>query len=161
MNINVSKDFATKAFYAAVGAPIVVGRRVLEYRKSLSEYGGKLTDRAQTRFDDAAAEGEKVADRLKDRKMIEELQNRVDLEKVQERVEQFRDRLESALQNWQESLAPEQTAEEKAPAKSTAKKAPTKKAPAKSTTKKPATKSTTKKPAAKQSTKTPAKTGAK
>lgn len=141
MNVKTQKELATKAFYAAVGAPVLAGRRFLEYRKSLVEYGDKVTDRAQARFDEAAAEGQKVTKQMTDRKVIEEFQSRVDFDKVQERVEQFRDQLESALQSWRESLTGAD--EEEAPAK----KAPAKKAPATKAAAKPAAKKATAKKA--------------
>jgi hypothetical protein len=159
MNMKSQKELATKAFYAAVGAPVVAVRRVAEYRKTLAEYGDKVSDRAQERFDEAAAEGEKVTKQIKDGKVLEELQDRVDLDKVQERVEHFRDQLESALQNWRESITSEESGEKKkAAAKPAAKKAPVKKAAAKPAAKKAPVKKAAAKPAAK---KTPAKAGAK
>jgi len=162
MNMKSQKELATKAFYAAVGAPVVAVRRVTEYRKTLAEYGDKMSDRAQARFDEAAAEGEKVTKQLKDGKVLEELQDRVDLDKVQERVEHFRDQLDSALQSWRESISSEEPGEKKAAAK----KAPVKKAPVtvtKAAAKPAAKKAPVKKAAAKKAptTKAAAKPAAK
>jgi hypothetical protein len=179
MDLKTQKEFATKAFYAAIGAPVVYGRKVKAYTEKIVEYGDKMTDQAQSAFDDWAEEGEKVTKSFSDRKVVEELQNRVDLDKVQDRVEKLRDQLETALHNWRESFTPAakpemipveeapkapakttptRTAAKKAPAKKVAaKKAPAKKAPA-ATRKAPAKKAPAKRAPAKR---TPAKAAAK
>jgi pyruvate/2-oxoglutarate dehydrogenase complex dihydrolipoamide acyltransferase (E2) component len=160
MNLTAQKEFAAKAFYAAVGAPVVAGRKMKDYMSKFAEYGDKMTDEAQERFDEWAKEGEKFTKQLQDRNMVEEIQHAMDLDKVQDRVEKLRDQLESALDNWRESFAPgEKPAEPAKPAPKAApaaKKAPAKKAPAakkttpKTTAKKaPARKAPARKPAAK------------
>ena len=110
---------------------------------------------------EAAAEGEKFAKQVSDRKVIEEFQSKVDLDKVQERVEHFRDQLESTLQSWRDTGAQDaKKATPKAPAKkATAKKATAKKAATKAPAKKaPAKKAPAKKATAKKAaTKAPAK----
>jgi hypothetical protein len=165
-------EFAKKAMYAGVGAPVVAGRAFKEYSTKMADSYGTLTEKAEKHFDELATEGEKFTKKLQDGEVVEEIQSRVDLEKVQDRVEKLRDQLEGALQSWRESFhageaktpAEKVTVEDSKPA---AKKAPAKKAPAKSTaTKKPAAKkapakstaaksAAAKKPAAK---KAPAKT---
>jgi hypothetical protein len=167
MNMKSQRALASKAFFAAVGAPVLAGRRLLEYRDKLGEYGDTVSGRARKRFDEAAVEGEKMAKQLQERKVFEEIQSRVDFEKLQERVEHFRDQLESALENWREATATEakpapkktpakaaakKPAAKKAPAKAAAKKPAAKKAPAKAAAKKPAAKKTAAKPAAKKET---------
>ncbi len=136
------KDMATKAFYATIGAPVVLTRNAKEFGTKLAGYGDKLGTEAQTRIDEYAKEGEKVAKQLRGNNVVEEIQNRVDLEKVQDRVEKLRDQLESALQSWRESFSPDGTKEAAtkvtvetpeapaAEAKPAAKMAPAKKAPA-------------------------------
>ena len=163
MDLKTPKEVARKTAYAAVGAPVVVTRKV-------KEFSSKMMSDAQHQIDEYAAEGEKVTKQLKDRNVVEELEHRMNIDKVQDRVEQLRDQLENTLNNWRESFAPE---EEKAPAaksaakKPAAKKPAAKKAPAKAAAKKPAAKAATKKPATKAATKkpaakkTPAKTPAK
>ena len=168
MDLKTQKELAAKAFYAAVGAPVVYGRKVKEYTEKLVEYGDKMTDQAQSAFDDFAKEGEKVTKQFRDGNVVEEFQSRVDLDKVQDRVEKLRDQLETALHNWRESFTPGDKPEvipvEAAPKKApVAKKAPAKKAPAKApaaTKKAPAKKApaATKKAPAK---KAPAKAAAK
>jgi len=151
MKLTSQKELAAKAFYAALGAPIVVTRKV-------REYGARMTENAQEQLDAFAGEGEKFAKDLRSRNYVEELQERVDIEHIQERVEKLRDQLETTLTNWRESFTPEterakaasaaeapakkasatkpaaKTAAVKAPAKKApAKKAPAKTAPAKTT----------------------------
>ncbi|MGA9595311.1 MAG: hypothetical protein WBV06_04090 [Acidimicrobiia bacterium] len=130
MELKTSKEVVKKSAYVAVGAPVVVARKV-------KELGTKMMADAQTQIDAYAAEGKKVTTQLQERNVVEELEQRINIDKVQGRVEQLRDQLETTLNNWRESFAPEtekKTEEpKKAPAAkaSAAKKAPAKKAPAK------------------------------
>lgn len=144
MNIKAPKDLAVKTAYAAVGAPVVIGRK-------MRDFGNKFINDAQTQFDAFADEGEQVTSQLKKRNVVEELEQRMNIEKVQGRVEQLRDQLESTLHNWRESFAPVAKPEPAAPAKKpAAKKAPAKPAAKKAPAKKPAAKkAAAKKPAAK------------
>ena len=156
MDLKTPKEVAKKTAYAAVGAPVVVARKV-------KELSSKVMSDAQDQIDEYAVEGEKVTKQLRDRNVVEELEHRMNIDKVQDRVEQLRDQLENTLNSWRESFAPEA---EKAPAaKKPAAKKPAAKKPAtkaaakkpaakKPAAKKPATKAAAKKPAAK---KTPAK----
>ena len=152
MDLKASRDMAIKTAYAAVGAPIVVARR-------MKDFGSKFMEDAQDELDTYAKEGEKMTKQLRERNVVEELEHRMNIDKVQDRVEQLRDQLETTLNNWRESFAPEgEEPAKKAPAKPAAKKAPAKKAPAKTAAKKaPAKKATAKKAPAK---KTPAKAAA-
>jgi polyhydroxyalkanoate synthesis regulator phasin len=142
MDLKTPKEVVRKSAFVAVGAPVVVARKV-------KDFSNKMMADAQTQIDEYATEGEKVTKQLKDRNVVEELEHRMNIDKVQDRVEKLRDQLENTLNNWRESFSPEsekKTEEpEKAPA---AKKAPAKKAPAaKKTT---AKKAPAKKPAAKK-----------
>jgi hypothetical protein len=167
MKVESQKQLAGKAMYAAIGAPVVYGRKLRDYGDKLAGYSDKLSEQAQTAFSEWAKEGEKVAKQLQEgkvgfRPVVEEIQSRVDLEKVQDRVEKLRDQLEDALMSWRESFSPAAhkdagnggavKAAAKAPvakapvkkapaAKAPAKKAPARKAPAKAATRKPAAKS--------------------
>ena len=153
MILKSQREFARKAFYAGIGAPVVAGRMAKDYADKIVDHGNKLSDNAQKRFAEFSKEGEKVTKQLRDTDVVEEIQNRVDFDKVQDRVEKMRDQLEGALESWRESFTPAAQ-----PVKVAAKKAPAKKAPAsKPAAKKPATKAASK-PAAK---KAPAKTTAK
>ncbi len=145
MDMKAPKEAAKKTAYVAVGAPVVVARKV-------KDFGTKFMSDAQGQIDEYAAEGEKVTKQLKDRNVVEELEHRMNIDKVQDRVEQLRDQLETTLNNWRESFVPE--AEKKAEPKKEAAKPAAKKAPAtKATAKKPAAKKpAAKKPAAKKTT---------
>jgi hypothetical protein len=167
MDFTTQKKLASKAFYAAIGAPVVMTRKAREVGAKVSDYGTKMQENAQEQLDEFATEGEKFANDVRSRNYVEEIQERVDIEHLQERVEKLRDQLESTLTNWRDSFAPQD--EEKAPAakkpaastatKPAAKKAPAKTATKTTTAKKPAAKATAaKKPAAK---KAPAKTATK
>ncbi len=169
-----------KAFYAAVGAPLVTVKRAGEALKELSDkltdrvgdMGDKLTEDARKEFELWADEGEKLMAKLSEQKVVEDISARVDLDEIQERVGKLRDQLEDILSSWRESFAPheevekpkveveEKPAAKKPAAKTTAAKkpaaktAPAKKPAAKTTAaKKPAAKTTAaKKPAAKATT---------
>ncbi len=159
MDLKAPKEVAKKTAFVALGAPVVVARKV-------KDFSSKLMSDAQDQLDEYAAEGEKVTKQLKDRNVVEELEHRMNIDKVQDRVEQLRDQLETTLNNWRESFAPEAekaepkkeaakpAAKKPAAKKPAAKKPAAKKAPAsKATAKKaPAKKPAAKKPAAKKET---------
>ncbi len=148
MNMESSKDLVTKTVYAAIGAPLVVGRKFKAYADKATELGPKVTEGAQHTFEEWADEGEKFTKGLQDSSVVEEVQSRVDLDKVQDRVEKLRDQLENSMTTWREGFAPGGKPAEKAPAKKApAAKAPAKKAPAK---KAPATKAAAAKAPAKK-----------
>jgi hypothetical protein len=163
------KETATKAVHAALGAPVVITRRVRtigsQQLKELSErfagYSDRLSTTAQTLVDDSAVEGEKVAKQIRGNQVVEELQHRVDLDKVTDRVEKLRDQLEAAMQSWRESFNPGEAKEAAkkvaVEAEETVKPTPTAKGTAsatrtRTTTRKPATKTAAAKPASKTST---------
>jgi hypothetical protein len=139
--------------YAAVGAPVVVARKVGvkagDLRSKLSEGATEYSQVAEKAIDNWAAEGEKVVGRITDGKVVEEISSKVDLDQAKEQVSKLRDQLEDMLATWRTSFRPE-----KASNKDTAKETPAK-APAK----KPATKAaTTPKSAARTTTSSAAKT---
>jgi len=134
MDLETPKQLVTKAAYAAVGAPVVIGRRI-------KDLGAKVADQTQAQYEVFADEGAKVAKQLQKRNVVEELEQRIHLDKVQDRVEKLRDQLEQTLHSWRDSFVPGETesdeaAAEKAPEKNVATepapKAKAKKAPAKS-----------------------------
>ena len=175
--MDTQKENVTKAFYAAVGAPMVTGRKFVEFGTNLF---------TETSIEDLEAAGREVTgairdsrvaeqiqesvDLIQEAKVVEQIQVRVDVDHFQERVEVLREQLETALHNWREQFTPgvagpkpvkvEVEAEVKTPAKkttpkkTTAKKATAKKATAKKATAKKATpkKATPKKTAAKKAT---------
>jgi hypothetical protein len=156
-----------KAFYAAVGAPMVTMKRAGDALKELSDKltdrvgdaSDKLTEEARKEFDMWAEEGEKLVSKLSEQKVVEDLSARVDLDEIQERVGKLRDQLEDILTSWRESFAPGDVVEKpevkvvkKPAAKTAAAKKPAAKKPAAKTAaaKKPAAKTAAaKKPAAK------------
>ena len=163
--MDTQKENVTKAFYAVVGAPMVTGRKFVEFGTNLF---------AETSIEDLEAAGREVTgairdsrvaeqiqesvDLIQEAKVVEQIQVRVDVEQFQERVEVVREQLETALHNWREQFTPgvagpkpvkvEVEADVKAPAKKTApKKTTAKKTTAKKTT---AKKTAAKKTAAKK-----------
>lgn len=154
MTFDTQKHLASKTFYAALGAPILVGRRAREYGTKLSGYGSRLSGEAQNQFEEMAAEGRKIARDLRNRNILDELQAKVDIEKAQRGVDKLREQLEKALAPRRDPV-PGSRASKRAPA---AKKAPAagKTAPSKKTSppkKAPAAKKTAtarKAPAAKK-----------
>lgn len=161
----------TKALYAAVGAPVVAGRRAKGIGTKVAGYGTKVADGFSTRYTEWAVEGEDVTKHLQERRVVEDFQEKVDLEHLQERVGKLRDQLEHTMVQWRESFTPAtkpaapKQAEKPKPAakpaaKATASKPKPKSAAKKTTTTKQATakkqpaakKSAAKKPAAKKTT---------
>lgn len=132
MDLKASQAVIKKTAFAAVGAPVVVGRKV-------KGFSTKVVEEAQAQFDTYATEGEKMAKQLKKRNVVEELEQRISIDKVQDRVERLRDQLETTLSNWRDSFAP---AAKPASVKKPAAKAPAKKPAAKTTAKKTPAKKT-------------------
>ncbi len=135
----------TDAFYATIGAPVLVGRKLVEV-------GGKAVVAVRDGVEASTIEGRTVADKFGDGSMVEELNTRLE---VDERVGKLRDQVEGVVEKWREGFQADKKAEAKKPAaKSTAKKAPAKKAPTKkAAAKKPTAKSTAKKAPATQAAK--------
>jgi hypothetical protein len=161
ISLEDKKAIATKALYAAVGAPVVAIRLLTEYSDKMMEKGTQLTGAAKSQFDTLAEEGEKFATGLRDSDVVEDIQEFVSVDQIQDTVGKLREQLESALSNWRESFTPE-VAAKPAPGKPGAKKTASKPA-AKKTAAKPAAKKTAAKPAAKKTAAKPAakKTAAK
>lgn len=149
-------DTATKTAYAAVGAPVVVGRKIVEMST-------KAMKAARSEFDTWAAEGTKVTKQIKDRDMVGDLKD--ELDQIQGRVGKLREQLEDVLVTWRDNFVPgteepQKVAETKPAAKAATTKAASTKSTAsktaakKSTSTKSAPKTAAKKPAAKKSTST-------
>jgi hypothetical protein len=148
ISLEDKKAIATKALYAAVGAPVVAIRLLTEYSDKMMEKGTQLTGAAKSQFDTLAEEGEKFATGLRDSDVVEDIQEFVSVDQIQDTVGKLREQLESALSNWRESFTPE-VPTKPAPGKPGAKKTASKPA-AKKTAAKPAAKKTASKPAAKK-----------
>lgn len=146
---------AKSVMYAAVGAPVVVARKVGDQMSTLK---GKL-DKETANYGKAAekavrawaAEGEKVVNKISEGKVVEEISSKVDLDQAKVQVTKLRDQLEDMLATWRTSFRPEKS-------DSAAKDEDTK-APAKVPAKKPAAKPATK-PAASETTTKAKATGA-
>lgn len=157
-------DTAKKAFFAAVGAPVVVGRevgdRAMQLNSRVIELRTKLRDDAQKRFDTYATEGRKMVDQVQDQKVVEDLTARVDFDQIQEQVGKLRGQLEDMVSTWRDAFLPEEERVEKVKVEV---EAEVTKPAAKPAATKPAAKTAAKKPAAKTSTakKPAAKTAAK
>ena len=143
--MDTQKENVTKAFYAIVGAPMVTGRKFVEFGTNLltetslddlENAGRELT--GAIRESRVAEQIQESVDLIQEAKVIEQLQVRVDREQFQDRVEVLREQLETELHNWREQFTPgvagpkpvkvDVEAEEPAPAKkTTAKKTTTKK----------------------------------
>ena len=162
--MDTQKENVKKAFYAAVGAPMVTGRKFKEFSTNLF---------TETSFGDLEAAGREVTGAIRESKVVEQIQESVDLiqeanvveqiqvkvdvDQFQERVEVLREQLETALHNWREQFTPgvagprpvkvEVEAETPAPKKKT-----TKKTTVKPTAKKTTPKKTTPKTQAKKTT---------
>jgi hypothetical protein len=123
--------------YALIGAPVWAAKRVTEMTTDLG-------DATRREYEVWIKEGEELAKKLSDRKMVEEISERVDLDQIQDQVEKLRDQLETVLGNWRESFRADKP-EAKPAAKPAAKKPAAKKTAAKKTS--PAKKPAAKKPA--------------
>ena len=146
--------------YAAVGAPVVVARKVGDKVSVMKDRVGQekaaRSKAAGATIEGWAAEGEKVVARVSEGKVVGEISSKVDLDQAKEHVSKLRDQLEDMLATWRTSFRPEKEKEEGKPDVKEAEKAPSTKKPA-------AKKSAAAKTANKASTaeKTKSSTGAK
>ncbi len=145
---DTQKKIVIKAVHSSLGAPVVARRMAEEYMSKVSEIADRIVEQAQSRYDESAKEGAKIAKRFQNGTVVEEIQHRVDMDKVQDRVGKLRDQLDAALDSWRENFtpsegkpAPEKVAVEgpktvgkKTPANKPATKTSAKKTPAKKTT---------------------------
>ena len=158
--MDTQKENVKKAFYAAVGTPMVAGRKFIDFSTDLlTETSLEDLETAGREVTGAIRES-KVVEQIQEVKVVEQLQVKVDVDQFQERVEVLREQLETALHNWREQFTPgvagpqpvkvEVEAETPKPKRTTAKKTTAKKATPKATAKKTAPKSTPKKTAPKK-----------
>ena len=128
----------TDTLYAALGAPVVVGRKLVDT-------GGKVIVAVRDGIEASTIEGRTVADRFGDGNMVEEFSSRLE---VDERVGKLRDQVEGVIERWRDGFQADNR--EAAPQAGASTPTP-KKAPAKAGAKKPAAKKVAaKKPAAKK-----------
>ncbi|MCH8985888.1 MAG: hypothetical protein IIB04_04645 [Acidobacteria bacterium] len=147
ISLDDKRAMATKAFYAAIGAPVVAVRLLSEYSDKMMEAGNKLTGAAKSQFETLAEEGEKFASELRSSDMADDIQEFVSVDQIQDTVGKLREQLESALTSWRETFNPDGPVKVKTTRAKTAKPAATKTA-----TRKPATKAKATRPATKKST---------
>ena len=128
----------TNAFYAAIGAPVLAGRKLVEV-------GGKVASALRDGVEASTEEGRVVADKFGDGNVVEELSHRLE---VDERVGKLREQVEGVVDKWRDGFQADKKESAKAPAKKAAAKKSAAKKPAakKAAAKKPAAK----KPAAKK-----------
>jgi len=181
------REDARKAMFAAVGAPVLVGKTVSEKLTSrftdantkATDFRAKFLKDARSEFEKWATEGESLVKKLQDGEALEDLTQRVDVDQFQQQVGKLRTQLEDIIESWRSNFMPDseratkvtievdeapKTAT-KAVAKKPAAKKPAAKTAAKPAARKPAAKTATKpaakKPAAKTATKPAAKPAAK
>lgn len=146
--------------YAAVGAPVVVARKVGDKVSVMKDRMGQeraaRSKAAGATIEGWAAEGEKVVARVSEGKVVGEISSKVDLDQAKEHVSKLRDQLEDMLATWRTSFRPEKGQEEEKTDVKEAEKAPSTKKPA---AKKPAVAKTDNK--ASTAEKTKSSTGAK
>lgn len=146
--------------YAAVGAPVVVARKVGDKVSVMKDRVGQekaaRSKAAGATIEGWAAEGEKVVARVSEGKVVGEISSKVDLDQAKEHVSKLRDQLEDMLATWRTSFRPEKEKEEEKTDVKEAEKAPSTKKPA---AQKPAAAKTANK--ASTAEKTKSSTGAK
>jgi hypothetical protein len=174
MNDTRIREDARKAMFAAVGAPVLVGKtvseklssRFAEVNSKASDFREKFLKDARSEFEKWAAEGETVVKKLQDGETLEDLTQRVDVDQFQQQVGKLRTQLEDIIESWRSNFMPDSERATKViievdeASKPAAKKPVAKKPVAKTATAKPAAK-TAAKPAAKTAAKPAAKTTVK
>ena len=178
------KEDARKAMFAAVGAPVLVGKTVSEKlttrfsdaNTKASDFRAKFLKDARSEFEKWAAEGESLVKKLQDGEALEDLTQRVDVDQFQQQVGKLRTQLEDIIESWRSNFMPDseratkvtievdeapKTAAKKPAAKKPAAKKPAAKTAAKPAAKKPAAKTAAKPAAKKPAAKTAAKPAAK
>lgn len=152
-----------KAFYAAVGAPVVVTKRANEAFEELTnkvkDLRSTLSEDVRKQFAAWTEEGERVVTRVSHQPVVEDITSRLDFDS---QVGKLREQLDDILASWRKNFRPpaEKIEVESAPKHPAAETAPAAKQAAetaaapKPAAKKPATKkaTATKKPAAKKAT---------
>ncbi len=182
------REDARKAMFAAVGAPVLVGKTVSEKLTSrftdantkATDFRAKFLKDARSEFEKWATEGESLVKKLQDGEALEDLTQRVDVDQFQQQVGKLRTQLEDIIESWRSNFMPDseratkvtieveeapktatKPAAKPAAKKPAAKKPAAKKPAAKKPAAKTAAKPAAKKPVAKTATKPAAKPAAK
>ena len=89
---------AKNVLYAAVGAQVVVARKVSDqvsaFSGRVSEETANYTKTAEKTIDGWASEGEKFVNKVSEGKVAEEISSKVDLDQAKEQVSKLRAQLE-------------------------------------------------------------------
>ncbi|MEN8114192.1 MAG: hypothetical protein ABFS21_07370 [Actinomycetota bacterium] len=129
-NIDIQKDDITKAFYAAVGAPVVAGRKTKDFGTDVVEakpwtdiagtgtkvrtYGKNLF--METSYDDLEAAGREITGAIKDSKVVEQIETGFEqiqdskvIEQIETGIEQVKDskvveQIETGMEQIQEKV---------------------------------------------------------
>lgn len=134
--MNTQKENVIKAFYVAVGTPVVTGRKTKDFgtdlfaEASIADLGGasrKVMDFGvllftETSIAELEAAGRELTgtiresnmvgqiqggvEHIQEAKVIEQIQEKVDVDQFQEKVEILREQLETTLHNWREQFTP-------------------------------------------------------
>jgi hypothetical protein len=91
------QETAEKMFYAAVGAPVVIGQKAKDFGMAIFN---------ETTFEDLETAGRELANQIQDAKVVEQIQETVDVEQFQEKVDLLREQLETLLTSWRDQFDP-------------------------------------------------------
>ena len=134
--MDTQKENVMKAFYVAVGTPVVTGRKTKDFgsdmiaeasivdlggtSRMVMDFGTQLfmetsiaeLEAAGREFSGSVRESNMVeqfqdgVEHIQEAKVIEQIQEKVDVEQFQEKVEILREQLEETLHNWREQFTP-------------------------------------------------------
>ena len=88
------QETAERMFYAAVGAPVLIGQKAREFGMAMFN----------ETFEDFETAGREFATYVHDSKVVEQIQDSVDVEQFQEKVDSLREQLESLLVSWRDQF---------------------------------------------------------
>ena len=92
--MEAQQETAQRMFYAAVGAPVIIGQKAREFGLAVFNES----------FEDFESAGREFATYLQDNKVVEQIQESVDVEQFQEKVDSLREQLESLLVSWRDQF---------------------------------------------------------
>ena len=109
------REDARKAMFAAVGAPVLVGKTVSEKLTSrftdantkATDFRAKFLKDARSEFEKWATEGESLVKKLQDGEALEDLTQRVDVDQFQQQVGKLRTQLEDIIESWRSNFMPD------------------------------------------------------
>ena len=92
--MEAQQETAQRMFYAAVGAPVIIGQKAREFGLAVFNES----------FEDFESAGREFATYLQDNKVVEQIQESVDVEQFQVKVDSLREQLESLLVSWRDQF---------------------------------------------------------